>query len=52
VQQIASINHDVNPDRVREGLTILLPASGLSARDKEILEGIGSVYRCARCCCL
>ncbi|KAI8471125.1 MAG: chitinase-related protein [Monoraphidium minutum] len=45
VQQITSINHDVNPDKVKDGQTILLPASGLSARDKEILEGIGSVYR-------
>jgi hypothetical protein len=31
--------------QVKEGQTILLPASGLSSRDKEILEGIGSVYR-------
>ncbi|GBF94956.1 hypothetical protein Rsub_07457 [Raphidocelis subcapitata] len=45
VQQITSINHDANPDKVKEGQTILLPASGLSSRDKEILEGIGSVYR-------
>ncbi|KIY93171.1 hypothetical protein MNEG_14791, partial [Monoraphidium neglectum] len=30
--------------QVKEGQTILLPASGLSSRDKEILEGIGSVY--------
>lgn len=45
VLQITSINPDLNPDKVSEGQTILLPASGLSSRDKEILEGIGSVYR-------
>lgn len=45
LQQITSINHDVNLDKVKEGQTILLPAGGLSSRDKEILEGIGSVYR-------
>jgi hypothetical protein len=33
--------------QVKAGQTILLPASGLSSRDKEILEGIGSVYRWA-----
>lgn len=45
MQQIKSINHDINPDRVGEGQTILLPGGSLSARDKEILEGIGAVYR-------
>lgn len=33
------------PRQVGPGQTILLPGSSLSSRDKEILEGIGSVYR-------
>ena len=45
LQQIVSINPDINPDSVTEGQTILLPAGNLSSRDKEILEGIGTVYR-------
>eukprot|EP00775_Hariotina_reticulata_P004805 gene4804-5053_t len=45
VQQVVSINPDVKPDAVGAGQTILLPAGTLSSRDREILEGIGSVYR-------
>jgi hypothetical protein len=45
VQQVVSINPDVQPDAVGAGQTILLPAGTLSSRDREILEGIGSVYR-------
>lgn len=45
VQQIVNINPDIDPDSVEEGQTILLPAGNLSSRDKEILEGIGTVYR-------
>lgn len=36
----------VKPDKVAAGQTILLPSGTLSARDREILEGIGAVYRC------
>jgi hypothetical protein len=36
----------VKPDAVSAGQTILLPSGTLSARDREILEGIGAVYRC------
>lgn len=39
------MNPDIDPDKVKEGQTILLPAGKLSSRDKEILEGIGNVYR-------
>jgi hypothetical protein len=46
-QQIVSINPDVKRAGVKAGQTILLPAGTLSVRDREILEGIGSVYRCA-----
>lgn len=45
VQQVISINPDVKPDAVAAGQTILLPAGTLSSRDREILEGIGAVYR-------
>jgi hypothetical protein len=43
--QVLSMNPDIDPDKVKEGQTILLPAGKLSSRDKEILEGIGHVYR-------
>ena len=40
------LNHDVKPDCLVEGQTIVLPAGKLSARDKEILQGIGpGTYR-------
>lgn len=45
VDQIVGINQDINPDEIAAGLTILLPAGKLSARDKEILDGIGTTYR-------
>eukprot|EP00882_Tetradesmus_deserticola_P001759 GHRQ01001889.1.p1 GENE.GHRQ01001889.1~~GHRQ01001889.1.p1 ORF type:complete len:214 (+),score=82.63 GHRQ01001889.1:584-1225(+) len=45
VDQVISINPDVKPDVVAAGQTILLPAGTLSSRDREILGGIGTVYR-------
>jgi hypothetical protein len=39
------MNPEVKPDAVAAGQTILLPAGTLSSRDREILEGIGAVYR-------
>jgi LysM repeat protein len=45
VQQVLSMNPEVKPDAVQAGQTILLPAGTLSRRDREILEGIGQVYR-------
>ena len=42
VGQLTKLNHDRNPEDVKEGQTILLPAGKLSFRDKEILAGIGS----------
>lgn len=41
VKDVLSINHDIKPDTLREGQTILLPANKLSKRDAEILAGIG-----------
>ena len=35
------MNHDVKPDALEEGQTIILPAGKLSVRDREILAGIG-----------
>ena len=40
--QLTKLNHDRNPEDLKEGQTILLPAGKLSFRDKEILAGIGS----------
>ncbi|KAF8059666.1 hypothetical protein HT031_005074 [Scenedesmus sp. PABB004] len=45
VQQLLAINPDVRPDAVAVGQTILLPAGTLSSRDREIMAGIGPVYR-------
>lgn len=45
VDQVISMNPEVKPDAVAAGQTILLPAGTLSSRDREILEGIGAVYR-------
>ncbi|KAF6263818.1 chitinase-related protein [Scenedesmus sp. NREL 46B-D3] len=45
VDQVININPDVKPDVVTAGQTILLPAGTLSSRDREILGGIGAVYR-------
>ncbi|KAK9845429.1 hypothetical protein WJX81_006262 [Elliptochloris bilobata] len=42
VGQLTKLNHDRNPENLKEGQTILLPAGKLSFRDKEILAGIGS----------
>lgn len=42
VGQLTKLNHDRNPEDLKEGQTILLPAGKLSFRDKEILAGIGS----------
>eukprot|EP00879_Flechtneria_rotunda_P001836 GHRR01002002.1.p1 GENE.GHRR01002002.1~~GHRR01002002.1.p1 ORF type:complete len:211 (+),score=42.98 GHRR01002002.1:138-770(+) len=44
-QQILVINPELKPSAVKPGKTILLPAGTLSRRDREILEGIGRVYR-------
>ena len=42
VDQLVSMNPDINPGKLEEGQTILLPAAKLSVRDKEILDGIGT----------
>ena len=44
--ELVNLNHDINPDSLVEGQTILLPANKLSSRDREILAGIGPLtYR-------
>lgn len=45
VDQVLEFNVDLNPADFKEGVTILLPADKLSARDKEILDGIGVNFR-------
>lgn len=45
-EELVALNHDMNPDSLVEGQTILLPGGKLSARDREILAGIGpATYR-------
>lgn len=41
LEQVLKLNHSTSPDALVEGQTLLLPTGKLSARDKEILEGIG-----------
>ena len=40
-EELVKLNHDVKPDMLEEGQTIILPAGKLSVRDREILAGIG-----------
>lgn len=45
-EELVALNHDINPDSLVEGQTILLPGGKLSSRDREILAGIGpATYR-------
>ena len=45
-EELVKLNHDVKPDMLEEGQTIILPAGKLSVRDREILAGIGpGTYR-------
>lgn len=44
-EQLLTFNADLNPDKIVEGVTIMLPSNKLSSRDKEILDGIGPGYR-------
>ncbi len=41
LEQLIKLNHNTSPDALVEGQTLLLPSGKLSARDKEILQGIG-----------
>lgn len=41
VKELLKLNHGIKPKDIKEGKTILLPAGRLSARDKEIIKGIG-----------
>ncbi|CAL8470636.1 g10178 [Coccomyxa elongata] len=41
VKEIIALNHGIDPKNVEEKQTILIPGGKLSARDKEILGGIG-----------
>eukprot|EP01024_Parvocaulis_polyphysoides_P016889 TRINITY_DN17485_c1_g4_i2.p1 TRINITY_DN17485_c1_g4~~TRINITY_DN17485_c1_g4_i2.p1 ORF type:complete len:229 (+),score=35.04 TRINITY_DN17485_c1_g4_i2:69-689(+) len=46
IEELLSLNDQINPDFLIEGQTLILPAGKLSDRDKEILQGIGpSSYR-------
>ena len=42
MEDLKNINHGVNLDKLQAGQTILIPAGKLSARDKDILDGISS----------
>ncbi|KAK9903974.1 hypothetical protein WJX75_001634 [Coccomyxa subellipsoidea] len=41
VKEIIALNHGMDPKKVEEKQTILIPGGRLSSRDKEILAGIG-----------
>ena len=41
MNDIKKLNSDIDLNKLPEGTTILIPANKLSARDMEILEGIG-----------
>jgi LysM repeat protein len=46
VRDVMALNYGLDADYIVEGQTILLPASNLSKRDKDILSGIGpKTYR-------
>jgi hypothetical protein len=38
-KEIIALNHGIDPKKLEEKQTILIPAGKLSARDKEILAG-------------
>lgn len=42
IDDLKNLNHDADLDKLQEGQTILIPAGKLSARDKEILDGLSS----------
>ena len=39
MKELLALNHGIDPAKVEEKQTILLPAGKLSSRDKEILSG-------------
>mmetsp|Transcript_9088 Transcript_9088/g.27276 ORF Transcript_9088/g.27276 Transcript_9088/m.27276 type:complete len:127 (+) Transcript_9088:64-444(+) len=41
LETLLKMNHDVSPDALVEGQRLQLPVGELSARDQEILQGIG-----------
>ena len=45
VDKLKKLNHEIDLEQLQEGQTIVLPAGKLSARDKEIIAGIGRSYR-------
>ena len=48
-EELVKLNHDVKPDMLEEGQTIILPAGKLSIRDREILAGaLGSLVTAQR----
>lgn len=40
VKEIIALNHGIDPKKVEEKQTILIPGGRLSSRDKEILAGV------------
>ena len=43
MKELLALNHGIDPTKVEEKQTILLPAGKLSSRDKEILSGAQSL---------
>jgi hypothetical protein len=40
VPELVKLNHDLDPNNLKEGQTILVPAGALSERDREIIAGV------------
>jgi hypothetical protein len=41
LKRLIKLNHEIDPNNVAEGQTILVPVGRLSDRDREILDGMG-----------
>eukprot|EP01025_Chloroclados_australasicus_P009573 TRINITY_DN13659_c0_g1_i3.p2 TRINITY_DN13659_c0_g1~~TRINITY_DN13659_c0_g1_i3.p2 ORF type:complete len:243 (+),score=26.35 TRINITY_DN13659_c0_g1_i3:200-928(+) len=40
LSELMKLNHDIDPDNLKEGQTIILPLGSLSERDKEMIKGM------------
>jgi hypothetical protein len=42
MKEVLKLNHNIDPNSLKEGSTIILPLGKLSARDRQILDGMRS----------
>jgi hypothetical protein len=40
MKEVLKLNHNIDPNNLKEGSTIILPMGKLSARDRQILDGM------------